>query len=106
MTFSIFLGGFMDCFCVLGYFSWEFLGFLGFFFDFWDFWLFWILFLFFGISLGFFGLFLKLLRLLLKGTEVTTEHQIWPKIGQNSIINSFLAKSPWPKAKALRRSWK
>ena len=29
-------------------------------------------------------------RLLLKVTEVTTEHQKWPKIGQNSIIRFFL----------------
>ena len=27
-----------------------------------------------------------MLRLLLKGTKVTTEHQRWPKIGKNSII--------------------
>ena len=36
--------------------------------------------------------FLKLLRLLLKVTKVTTEHQKWPKMGQNSIMSFFLAK--------------
>ena len=34
--------------------------------------------------------FLKLLRLLLKVTKVTTRQQQWPKIGQNSIIKLFL----------------
>ena len=33
-----------------------------------------------------------LLRLLLKVTEVTTEHQKWPKVSQNSIKSSFFAR--------------
>ena len=40
----------------------------------------------------FLGFLLKLLRLLLKVTKVTTGHQQLPKIGQNSIISSFLAR--------------
>ena len=36
----------------------------------------------------FFGFFLKLLRLLLKVTNVTNGHQKWPKIGQNNIISA------------------
>ena len=32
------------------------------------------------------GFFSRLLRLLLKITKVTTGHQNWPKMGQNSII--------------------
>ena len=37
--------------------------------------------------------FLKLLRLLIKGTKVTTGHQKWPKIGQKkSIIILFFAQ--------------
>ena len=54
---------------------------------------------------GLYSFFSKLLRLLLKVTEVTTGHQEYPKLGQNSIKSSFFAqKKPWPKAKALRRS--
>ena len=35
---------------------------------------------------GFFlGFFQKLLRVLLKVTEITTVHQKWPEIGKNSI---------------------
>ena len=47
-----------------------------------------------------------LLRLLLKVTKVTTEHQKWPKMRQNSVISSlfFCPKTPWPKAEALRWS--
>ena len=36
--------------------------------------------------------FSNLLRLLLKVTEVTTEHQKWPKVSQNSIKSSFFAQ--------------
>ena len=36
-----------------------------------------------------------LLRVLLKVTEVTTEHQKLPKISKNSITRSFFAR--WPK---------
>ena len=42
-----------------------------------------------------------------KVTKVTTGHQKLPKMGQNSIISSFLPegqKKPQPKAEALRRS--
>ena len=45
--------------------------------------------------------------LLLKVTKVTTGHQRWPKIGQNSIIRSFLPegqKKPRPKPSAGARS--
>ena len=44
---------------------------------------------FFGI---FFGFFWKLLRLLLKVTEVTTEHQKWPEISTNSIKIYFFTR--------------
>ena len=40
-------------------------------------------------------------------TEVSTEHQKWPKISTNSIRSSFFArraKKPRPKGEALRRS--
>ena len=40
-----------------------------------------------------FGFFLKLLRLLLSVTEVTTEHQKWPNISTNSVKSSFFAQS-------------
>ena len=56
--------------------------------------------------------FFKLLGLLLKVTKVTTGHQKWPKIYQNSkkkINNNNLPKgqkSRWPLAEALRRSKK
>ena len=49
--------------------------------------------------MDFLDFFLKLLRLLLKVTDVTTEHQKWPKIGQSSIISFFC-----PKASAGARS--
>ena len=80
----------------------NFSGFLKYFFGFfWIFWFFWIF--------GYFDFFLDfwLLRLLLKVTEVTTEHQKWPKIGRNSIIHFVclqVKKSPLPKSEALRRS--
>ena len=41
---------------------------------------------------GFLGFLSKLIRLLLKVTKVTTRHQKWPKMGQNSIISSFFAR--------------
>ena len=69
---------------------------------FWDFKIFRI----FLDFLDFFRTFSKLLRLLLKVTKVTTNHQKWPKIGQNSIIGSFFPpKKPQPKASAGFRSW-
>ena len=40
----------------------------------------------------FFFFFSKLLRLLLNVTEVTTEHQKWPKISTNSVKSSFIAR--------------
>ena len=49
------------------------------------------------------------MRVLLKDTKVTTSHQKWPKIGQNSIKSPFLPegqKEPRPKAAALCRSLK
>ena len=47
-----------------------------------------IFFFFLGGGVEFFcnGFFSRLLRLLLKITKVTTGHQNWPKMGQNSII--------------------
>ena len=56
---------------------------------------------FFGFVLDNFFLLLffsKLLRLLLKGTNVTTEHQKWPKMCQNSIMSR-----PKPSAGARSR---
>ena len=47
---------------------------------------------FVGFFLGFLGFFSKILRLLLKVTEVTTEHQRWPKVSKNSIKNPFFAR--------------
>ena len=44
---------------------------------------------FFGFLDFFFGLFSKLLRLLLKVTEVTTKHQKLPLVGKISIKISF-----------------
>ena len=77
---------------------WNFWGFL------WIFGFFWIFFGFCGIYFfsdffllfsffpwGFYGLFSKLLRLLLNITNVTTGHQKWPKMGQNSIISPCVA---------------
>ena len=55
---------------------------------------------FFGIFLIFFSM---LLRLLLKFTEITTEHQKWPKESQESIKPLFLAEGlqkPRPEAEA------
>ena len=51
----------------------------------------------------FFCFFSKLLRLLLKVTEVTTEHQKWPKISENSIKSPTFAQRA-KKAPALGRS--
>ena len=53
---------------------------------FWNFWN------FFKKILGYFS---KLLRLLLKVTVVTTGHQKWPKVSQNSIKSLFFAR--WEK---------
>ena len=39
-----------------------------------------------------FGIFSKLLRILLKVSRVTTEHQKWPKMNQNSIKSSLFAQ--------------
>ena len=41
---------------------------------------------------GFSGFFSKLLRVLLNVTEVTTEHQKWPKIGTHSVKAFFCPK--------------
>ena len=38
------------------------------------------------------GKYRPLLRLLLKVTKVTTQHQKWPKMGQNSKIGSLFAR--------------
>ena len=55
---------------------------------------------------NFFGIFLKLLRLQLKVTEVTTEHQKWPKVSQKSIKSSFCRRQKKALAggQTLRRS--
>ena len=59
-------------------------------------------------SLGFFcDLVLKLIRLLQKQAEVTTEHQKWPKISTNNMKALLLPegqKKLWLKAKVLHRS--
>ena len=34
-------------------------------------------------------IFIKLLRVLLKVTKVTTKHQKWPEMGQTSVISVF-----------------
>ena len=61
--------------------------------------------IFFFVFLGFLS---NLLRLILKVTKGTTGHRKSPKkMGQNSIISSFLRegqKKPRAKAPALRRS--
>ena len=49
------------------------------------------------------------LRLLLKVTEVTTEHQKKRKVSQKSVKSFFWPKGqqkPWPEAEALHRSYK
>ena len=62
---------------------------------------FYIFFIFFVFC--FYWFFPKLLRLLLKITKVTNRHQQWPKMGQNSIISPFFARST-KKASAESRS--
>ena len=47
----------------------------------------------------FYGFFSKLLILLLTATNVSTEHQKWPKIGQNSLISPFRPKGKKASAK-------
>ena len=44
--------------------------------------------------LRFFGLFSKLLMLLLKITEVTTEHQKWPRTSTNIVKSLGLRPKP------------
>ena len=58
---------------------------MGFFKNFWVLEFFWDFF-------RFFGLFSRLLRLLLNVTKVTTEHRKWPKISTNSVKSFFLAQ--------------
>ena len=66
---------------------------------------------FFGFFFGLCGFKIKLLRLLLKVTKVTTEHQRRPKIGQNSTMIFFgarrtkkdLGQRPKPSAGARSR---
>ena len=55
------------------------------------FWIFYCIFYLLYFFLLVYGFFLKLLRLPLKATKVTTGHQKWPKMGPNSIISSFFA---------------
>ena len=92
--------------------------FLGFVEFFWDFLRFSRIFKILGFSgyfrifsvflcVRFLDFFSKLLRLLLKINEVTTEHQKWHKVSKNSIKSSFFArraKMPRTEAKALCRS--
>ena len=70
----------------------DFWDFFGTFLDFWDllgFLQFLDLFRIFGFFLDIFFFFSsKLLRLLLKVNEITTEHQKWPIVSQNSKKNS------------------
>ena len=85
--------------------SWVFWFFLDFFLfrNFWTYLDFQIFFNFgFFISLRFCS---KLLMLILKVTKVTTGHQKFPKMGQNSILSFFFPKGqkkPKPKAEALQ----
>ena len=107
LTIFGFFGFFMDFL--------DFFGFFGLFLDFLDFfWIFLIFWTFFGFwdFLKFFEIFwifldfffwLLLLKLLLKVTKVTTGHQKLPKMGQNSILRSFLARRA-KKASAEGRS--
>ena len=52
---------------------------------------------FFGKNIGFF---LKVVMLVLQGYKVTTEHQKWPKIGQNSMISLGQRLKPSAEAKS------
>ena len=90
LDFRIFFYGFSRFVLDIFLFFWTFLLFFGFelFLD------------FFGFFFGFFEFFLKLQRLLLKVTKVTTGHQRLPQIGQNSIKRFFFAQR---KKKALIR---
>ena len=112
MTFSEFLINFLHIlyfffyvylFIFFGFFL-DFLNFSVFFKDFFgfsDFLIFFGNFKFFCLDL--IGFFSKLLQLLLNLTEVTTEHQEFPKINTNSVKSSFFTegeKMPRPKAKA------
>ena len=73
-------------FCIFFYFNFGF--FLYFFF-----WIFGFLFDYFGFLFWvFLYSFFKLIGLLLKVTKVTTGHQKWPTMGQNSIKSSFFAR--------------
>ena len=75
-------------FILFGFFLYYFV-FFGFFFNFGIFEFFENFWIFFWISSVFLGFLSKLLRLLLKVTKVTTGHQKFPKMGQNSIISSL-----------------
>ena len=91
LTFFMFLA-----FC--GFICWIIMDFLEIFLDFSEF-------LYFYIFLIFLQSYL--LRLLLKVTEVTIEHQKLPKININIIKRFFFAqgaKKPWPKPSAGHRS--
>ena len=74
---------------------------LGFFCIFFLFFLFYFYFFFIFVCIYFF--FFKLLSVLLKVTEVTTEHKKWPKVSKNSIKSSFFAQTA-KKASAGGRS--
>ena len=79
----------MDYFGVFWFFL-DFSDFLGFFeiFDFFD----------------FFRFFYKFLRLLLKVTEVTTDHQKWPKFGKKQTQKDIFLPEGQKKASAEGRS--
>ena len=86
----LFVWVFKKKFGVLWDLFWDSLGFV--FLEFLNFliiWSFGIFLIFFG---GFCGFFYKLVRLLLKVTEITTEHQKWPKVSQNRIKSSFFCQ--------------
>ena len=51
---------------------------------------------FFWWFLRFFGKFSKLLRLLLKVTEVNIEHQKWPKMSTSSVKSFFVCEKGKP----------
>ena len=70
---------------------------------------------FFWFFFSFLGFLSKLLRLIVKVTKATTGHQKLPKMGQNSIISSFLpevqkkssakGRSPPQELEVGPRSW-
>ena len=84
----LFLGFFMD---FLGGFFVIFFGIFSYFLNFFGFLR--VLNFFKNVFRDFFDFFSKVQRLLLKVIEVTTEHQKWPKVSQNSILKKFAQRA-------------